>query len=69
MARRKWSPLPSPGAPMEQDKSTAGHVLGGGYQVLVSKESLEVNGAVPRGTHRAALLVSCGGGHVTPPGQ
>ena len=35
--------LPSPGAPMEQDKSTASHVLGGGYQVLVSKESLEVS--------------------------
>ena len=23
----------------------------------------------PPGTHRAALLVPCGGGHVTPPGQ
>ena len=42
--------LPSPGAPMEQDKSTASHVLGGGYQVLVSKESLEVNRAAPRHT-------------------
>ena len=38
---------PSPGAPMEQDKSTASHVLGGGYQVLVSKESLEVSVTIP----------------------